>query len=145
MSLPASLANIPSTLQTWASNFQRNATASFTNLKPKDYIRIIIIVGAYSLIVRPMLARLGSRIQAKQHSQSESDPSSTEQSNEAVGIAALDPDSESDDDGGKGRVRTGEWGRKARLRQRRFLRKALEVDDGGADDSDEEIKEFLVD
>jgi hypothetical protein len=143
MSLPESLADIPSLLQTWASNFQRNATASFTNLKPKDVIRIIIVVGAYTLIIRPMLARLGSRFQAQQHAQSTSDPS-TEQGNEAVGIAALDPDSESDD-GGKGHVRTGEWGRKARLRQRRFVRKALEANDGGADDSDEEIKEFLVD
>jgi hypothetical protein len=144
MSFPESLDDTLSLLHTWASNFQRNAAASFTNLKPRDVIRIIIVVGAYSLIVRPLMLRLAARIQAKQHVDRPSDPSSSEQ-DQAIGVAALDPDSESDDDGGKGHVRTGEWGRGARLRQRRFIRKKLEGGDGGADDSDEEIKEFLED
>jgi hypothetical protein len=138
MSRPESLADTLSLLQTWASNFQRNATASFTNLTPKDVIRIIIVVGAYTLIVRPLLLRLTARSQARQHDESHS--LSTDQD---VGIAALDADSDSDD--AKAHARTGEWGRKARLRQRRFVRKALEDSGGRADDSDEEIREFLVD
>jgi hypothetical protein len=139
MSFPASLDDTLSLLQTWASNFQRNATASLTNLTPKDVIRIIIVVGAYVLILRPQLLRFAARNQARQHAERE--PSSTDDS-QAVGISALDPDSDSDD--AKGNTRTGEWGRGARLRQRAFVRKALE-DSGEADDSDEEIRQFLVD
>jgi len=139
MSFPASLEDTLSLLQTWASNFKRNATASFTNLTPKDIIRIIIVAGAYILILRPQLLRLSARNQAREHA--EPDPQSTDDG-QAIGISALDPDSDGDDD--KGNVRTGEWGRGARLRQRAFVRKALE-DSGEADDSDEEIRQFLVD
>jgi hypothetical protein len=137
MALPASLDDTLSLLQTWASNFQRNAAASFTNLSPKDILRIIIVVGAYSLILRPQLLRFSARSQARQHAESESSPT-----DEPVGISALDPDSDSDDD--KANPRTGEWGRGARLRQRAFVRKALEGG-GEEDDSDEEIRQFLVD
>jgi hypothetical protein len=148
MSQPTFLSDIPSLLRTWASNFQRNSSAAFTNLKPKDVIRIIIVVCAYILIIRPMLVRLANHIQAKQHNQSvSSDSSSTaEQSKRHVDVPGLDSDSESDDDGGKGDVRTGEWGRKTRLRQRRLVRKAMELkDEMAANESDDEIKEFLVD
>ena len=110
MSFPASLDDTLSLLQTWASNFQRNATASLTNLTPKDVIRIIIVVGAYVLILRPQLLRLSARSQARQHAERE--PPSTDDG-QAVGISALDPDSDSDD--AKGNARTGEWGRRARL------------------------------
>jgi hypothetical protein len=96
-------------------------------------------VGAYVLILRPQLLRFSARIQARQHAERE--PPSTDDG-QAVGISALDPDSDSDD--AKGNARTGEWGRRARLRQRAFVRKALE-DSGEADDSDEEIRQFLVD
>lgn len=141
-----SLSNISSLLKTWASNFQRNTSAAFTNLKPKDVIRIIIVLGAYILIIRPLLVRLGNRIQAKQLNQPSSNATSTtEQSKSHVGVPGLDSDSESDDDS-KGNLKTAEWGRKARLRQRRLVRKALELkDEMVADESDEEIKEFLVD
>src|SRR5256885_882112 len=113
MSLPDSLDDAFSLVQTWASNFQRNAVASFTNLTPKNIIRITIVVGAYTLILRPLLVRLTSRSQARQHA--EPLPSTDDQD---VGISALDPDS--DADGDKADVKTGEWGRGARLRQRRF-------------------------
>jgi hypothetical protein len=136
MSFPDSLDDVFSLLHTWASNFQRNATASVTNLTPKNIIHIIIVVGAYSLIVRPLLVRISSRSQAKQHAE----PLALAD-DDAAGISALDPDSDSDGD--KADARTGEWGRGARLRQRRFVRKALEG--GAADDSEEEIGEFLED
>ena len=144
-----SFADILGLLKTWYGNFTRNTHEAFTRLTPKDAIRIVIVACAYMLIVRPFLVRLGMRVQAKQHEQAnqEADSKARLNANDLRGnfaIPGVDSDSE-DELGEKSDVKSGEWGRKARLRQRRVVRKALEIQERGLldDESDEEIKQFL--
>ncbi|KAF2281447.1 DUF1531-domain-containing protein, partial [Westerdykella ornata] len=142
-------------LSTWGSNFTRNTKAGLADMTPKDWIRLVIIVGTYCLL-RPYLIKLGGRMQTKSH---EADAAETE----ALG-AEISPN---DLRGGKkGKIeipgvgdssdedeeesRPGDWGKKARVRQRKFIREALEreerrlAEDQEAE-SDKEIEQFLVD
>ena len=149
MSQQSTFPDIFSLLRTWYGNFTRNTSQAFTRLTPKDAIRIIIVACAYMLIIRPFLVRLGMRVQAKQHEQAnkEADENAQLNGNHLKGefaIPGVDSDSE-DESGTKSDVKTGEWGRKARLRQRRVVRKALEIKERRLleDESDDDIKEFL--
>lgn len=117
---------------------------------PRDYIRLIIIIGAYCLL-RPQIIKLGARLQTKQHERDALDDGAEIHPNELRGkfeIPGVDPDSDEEDleeDEG----RTGDWGRKARVRQRKFIREALEREekrlaDEQEDESDKDIEEFLT-
>lgn len=139
-------------LKIYYGNFTRQTTAAFTRLTVKDAIKIIIVVGAYALLIRPFLVKLGMRIQAKQHADAnkEADGKARLNGNHLRGkiaIPGVDSDTESDSEGEKGDVKTGEWGRKARLRQRRHVRKSmLKSEKRGFDEgSDDEIKHLLHD
>ncbi|MCJ1322474.1 hypothetical protein MMC15_007823 [Xylographa vitiligo] len=124
--------------------------STFKRLATPDYIRLIVIVGAYALL-RPYLVQLGGRFQAKDHER-ELDP------NEISSIAATDSkslkgkvhvpentDSESEEESKKGT----DWGKKARRRQRRMVRDLLAADEKRMKEdeealSDKEIEEFLL-
>jgi len=139
----SSLSDIPAILNTWKNNFTRNTSEAFTRLTPKDAIRLVIIGCAYLLIVRPLLVRLGTRIQAKQHEDANKEADAQALSGK-VSIPGVDSDSDEDEDEDEG-GKVGQWGRTARLRQRRVVRRALEMKERAAleDESDEEIREFL--
>ncbi|MCJ1340807.1 hypothetical protein MMC09_006103 [Bachmanniomyces sp. S44760] len=151
--------NLIPQLQTYAQNFQSNISHSFTRLEVKDYIRLVIVIGAYALL-RPYLVKLGARFQAKDHDR-DLDP------NELSSGAAVSPnslrgqvqvpedssDSEEDEAHGDTAARakgTGaDWGKKARRRQRAMIRRLVEAEekrkaDEEEADSDKDIEEFLV-
>ncbi|OJD33335.1 trafficking pga2 [Diplodia corticola] len=144
--------DILSLLSTWGSNFSTQTTKTFSELRPLDYIRLVTIIGAYCLL-RPYLMKLGAYLQRRQH---EADSQS--------GQAAGAPFSANDLRGGKKEPKVAipgvesdsedeekdDWGRAARLRQRKFVRQLLEAHETklreeAEAESDKEIEEFLVD
>ncbi|KAI9857172.1 MAG: hypothetical protein M1824_004973 [Vezdaea acicularis] len=135
------------TLQTLAGNAKRNIDASVSHLGAQDYIRIVIIIGAYALL-RPYLIKLGARFQAKDHEREvdlaefeSEDPAKQKSLRSQVEV----PSDSEDEDDGKG----PKWGRGARRRQRAMIRKLLEEDERRkqeeADaDSDKDIEDLLI-
>ena len=146
--LPSSLEDIPRVLQVWWNNLTRQTEAAFTRLTPQDAIRLVVIACAYALIVRPMILRLGAKVQAQHHEkEARENAAAGLDANDLrgkVAIPGVDSDSEEEEDGVKGDVTSGEWGRRARLRQRKVVRKALEVRERAGEEEDlEDIKDLL--
>ncbi|KHJ31601.1 putative trafficking pga2 [Erysiphe necator] len=56
---------IPSFVRQGGDNFVRNVTGMWDGMRPRDYIRIVVIVGAY-LLIRPYLLKLAAKVQAKE-------------------------------------------------------------------------------
>jgi hypothetical protein len=142
--LPFNIPDIPALLNTWVGNFSRNTRASFSRLTLKDGIRLVIITCGYMLIARPLLMKLGAKLQAKQHEKDgasgQMDGNSLQggQQQAKVSIPGVDSDSEEEEG--------GEWGRSARLRQRKLVKRAMELKeqiDSGELDSDDDIKDLL--
>ncbi|GME52970.1 trafficking pga2 [Neofusicoccum parvum] len=168
--------DILSLLSTWGNNFTTqtsktvrfstpalparpltSTTSQFSELRTQDYIRLITIIGAYCLL-RPYLMKLGAYFQRKQHEadsrSGEDDAAATgatltandlrgRKSQPKIAIPGVDSDSEDDED-------KDDWGRVARLRQRKFVRQMLEVHETklreeAEANSDKDIEEFLVD
>lgn len=138
------------------------AAQTTRNLTPKDYIRLLAIVGGYCLL-RPYLVKFGGRFQASDHERKIDD--NTEKiltgggdggRGRDKGIISpnvlrgqipedTDDDEEEEKEGDKGVV---SWGRKARRRQRGLVRKIVEAEEKRRKeedeaDSDKEIEEFL--
>ncbi|KAK0663310.1 PGA2-homolog C27.01c [Lasiodiplodia hormozganensis] len=147
--------DILSLLSVWSSNFTTQTTKAFSELRVYDYIRLVTIIGAYCLL-RPYLMKLGAHLQKKQHqADSQSDQieaGATLSANDLRGrkkqpkiaIPGVDSDSDSEDED------KDDWGRAARLRQRKFVRQMLEAHEQklreeAEADSDKEIEEFLID
>lgn len=141
------LSNLSTLLSTWAQNFQTNTRDAFQRMTPKDYLRLVVIVCAYMLL-RPYIIKLGARVQAQQleKAQREEAVEAAMNGNDLRGLNSVPipgVDSESEEENPEDKQRE-QWGRKARLRQRRMIREAIiaREEDG---ESDEEIKEFLED
>ncbi|MCJ1290222.1 hypothetical protein MMC34_001758 [Xylographa carneopallida] len=134
----------------YTKNVGDQLKSTFKRLTAPDYIRLIVIVGAYALL-RPHLVQLGARFQAKDHER-ELDPNETRPT-AAVDSKSLkgkvhvpeDTDSESAEESKKGT----DWGKKARRQQRQMVRDLLAADEKRMQEdeealSDKEIEEFLV-
>ncbi|KAF2205213.1 trafficking PGA2 [Delitschia confertaspora ATCC 74209] len=137
-------------LKTWWGNFERNTHAAFTGLRMKDYIRLIVIIGGYALL-RPYIMKIGSHLQAKQHERDSADTGAQIHPNDLRGkIEIPGLDEEEQDEDADEMDRPGDWGRNARLRQRKFIRQALEEHEKKLretvdEEEDKDIAEFLVD
>lgn len=140
-------------IQTYFSNFVNNLHGSFARLKPEGWIRLVWIVGAY-LLLRPYLVKLGARQQQKQHeaSQEGDDTGAELHPNDLRGgkkTAAAATTGEKPASGAKTakklgvatskkakvsgagndeetEAKTGEWGNKARVRQRKAVKAMVE-------------------
>lgn len=64
----------PAFIEQGRNNFVRNVAGMWDGMRLRDYIRIIVIVGAY-LLVRPYLLQLAAKIQAKEYAKRESQAS----------------------------------------------------------------------
>lgn len=139
------------TFQAWVQEMRTQAAQTTRNLSPKDYIRLLAIVGGYCLL-RPYLVRFGGRFQASDHEREIDD---TEVLSGDKGIISPNvlrgqipedtDEEEEEEEGDKGVV---SWGRKARRRQRGLVRKIVEAEEKRRReeeeaDSDKEIEEFL--
>ncbi|KAF2256999.1 DUF1531-domain-containing protein [Trematosphaeria pertusa] len=140
--------SVPELLTTWKDNFTRNFSAAFTNLDAKGWIRIVMIVGTYALL-RPYLMKLGAKMQEKQHAK-ESAESGEIHPNELRGQGKVEiPGVGDSDEEDEEEEKVGQWGRKARVRQRKFIRDALAKEEERLRDeqeaeSDKELEEFLT-
>lgn len=176
-STPGVGSDVMALLSTWGNNFttqtHKTVRAShwtnwhflthtqFSNLSARDYIRLVVVIGAYALL-RPYLMKLGAHMQMKQH-QKDSQASAENGQDGATGTATaadlrggrrrnepqkkyaipgVDSDSEEDE--------KNDWGRTARLRQRKMIRDLLAKQEERLQaerdaDSDKDIEEFLVD
>lgn len=157
------------------SRFANNLAGSFGSLNIHQWIRLVVIAGAY-LLLRPYIIKLGGRFQMKQHEADEKASlaeavaiangekpalsandlrgiaTSKSKAAAAAAAAASDDEDDSDDEGAiPGAVASGtDWGKNARKRQRRMVRKLLEAHeqqlaDAQGDEEDKDIEEFLVD
>lgn len=142
------MADIMEHIYTLAENFQRNLSETLSNMTPEKYIRLIVIIGAYALL-RPYIMKVGARFQAREH-EKEVDP------DEMAAAAAIPPNSlrgqvqVPDDSSDEGEGTAGDWGKKARRRQRQLVKKILDAEEElrrqqQEDDEDKDIQEFLVD
>lgn len=144
--------SIPELLSTWGNNFTRNTSAAFAEMRPKDYIRLVIIIGTYCLL-RPYLIKLGARAQQKAHEKDSVDTGAEIHPNELRGTKSkieIPGVGDSDEEEEETEARPGDWGRKARVRQRKFIRDALAKEEQRLQDeqeaeSDKEIEQYLVD
>ena len=116
-------------------------------LQPRDYIRLIAIVGGY-ILLRPYLVKLGGMHQAKDHERAlDADEISSPTAispNTLRGQPDIPEDSDSEEDVAVGAGTN--WGKTARKTQKRTLKQILEAERKGAADeadSDKEIEEFL--
>ena len=148
-------------LTEWWDRFKTNTGKSFSEMGSKDYIRLVIIIGTY-LLLRPYLLKLGAHIQKKQLEKEEK-KEEEERKARMGGLNANDlrggrkieiPGVDSEDENEEEMIvdettgeRVQEWGRKARVRQRKFIRKTMEEHERRlaekATESDQEIEDLL--
>lgn len=130
------------------------AAQTTRNLTPKDYIRLLAIVGGYCLL-RPYLVKFGGRFQASDHEREIEDTEILSAGGDNKGIISpnvlrgqIPEDTDEDDEEEEGDKGVVSWGRKARRRQRGLVRKIVEAEENrrreeDEADSDKEIEEFL--
>ena len=116
-------------------------------MRLKEYIRLVWIIGAYCLL-RPYIIKLGGKLQTKAHERDSAEGQDAEiHPNELRGKFAIPGVDESEDE--EEEAQPGDWGKKARVRQRKFIRQALEKEeqrlrDEAEAESDKELEEFLI-
>jgi hypothetical protein len=144
-------------LSQWGSDVATNVTTSFTRISAKEWIRIIIIVGTY-LLIRPHLLKLGGKAQTRAHEADAADgaagaaevhPNELRTGKKPAAKKIAIPGVDSDEEGEGQEEQPAEWGKKARVRQRKFIRSAMEeaerrLAEQQEAESDKEIEEFLV-
>ena len=135
----------------YKNNLTHQVNETFTRLTPKDLIRLVIIVGAYSFL-RPYLLKLGARFQAKDHER-EIDHEEIQEMRKSEGYnnSSLKVDIHEDTDSeDEATTRTGsDWGKTARRRQRRVMRQLLEAEEkkrleDEEAESDKELEQFMI-
>lgn len=119
----------------------RNFMASFSRLKPEGWIRLVWIVGAYMLL-RPYLMKLGARQQQKQHEEAAAESADTgaelHPNDLRGGKKVAIPGVNDDDEEEKTEAKPGQWGKKARVRQRKVIRETLEKEEKRLQDEQEQ-------
>ncbi|RFU29718.1 hypothetical protein B7463_g6591, partial [Scytalidium lignicola] len=134
----------------WGNNLRTNLSNTFDGMTVTNYIRMIAIVGAY-LLIRPYIMKLGAKIQEKEHekqiSAEETNPAKAKISpNSLRGKVEIPDDTDEEEDPD---TSGANWGKKARKRQRNFVKRMLEEEERRAkeieDALDDDIKEFLED
>jgi hypothetical protein len=134
----------------WLGQLQRNVVDTISQLTLEKYVRLVVIVCAYALL-RPYILKLAGKHQTGEH---EKEASKTEAAAAAASAAAGRPKPlqdqvqvpEDSDDGEEGEATGADWGKKARRRQRQFVRNILEADEKRRreEEEDKDIEEFLV-
>jgi hypothetical protein len=140
------------TLATWRDNFMRNTSEAFTNMKPEGYIRLVVIIGAYALL-RPYIMKIGAKLQERQHERDALEellPADIHPNELRTGKKFAIPGVEESDDEEDGEARPGQWGKTARVRQRKFIREKLEEEERRLQEEqeaedDKDIADLLID
>lgn len=119
-------------------------------MTPKQWIRLVIIVGAYALL-RPYIIKMGAKHQEKQlekQFKEEEERQAQISPNQIRGEIGI-PDESDDDDDEQGETTASDWGKKARKRQRNVLKKMLDAEEKRLqelqeDEEDKDIEQYLV-
>jgi hypothetical protein len=132
----------------YAGNFYRNITHILDDMDATRWIRLIAVVGAYFLL-RPYVLKFGAKVQAAEH-EKEVDARDMKKMKAKISPNSLRgqveiPDSDEEDEVESTSTSTEpQWGKKARKRSRRVLKKILEDQERLLEEDDnEDIKEFL--
>jgi hypothetical protein len=135
-------------IQTYTSRISTNLSKTASRYSLQDYIRLVVIIGAYCLL-RPYLIKLGGKFQAKDHEREIdldelSSPAAVKNRRAVQAIrdqVPEDTDSEAEDEKG------ADWGRGARRRQRLMVRRLLEQAEKhkDEDEDDKDIADLLED
>lgn len=148
MAAPQDKKSLTEIMSEWGTNFTTNTAKSFTTMTAKDWIRIVIIVGTYSLL-RPYILKLGAKAQNRAHEKDAADTGAEVHPNELRTGKKIEIPGVGDSDEEEDGEEVVAWGKKARVRQRKFIRTAVEKEEKRLADeqeaeSDKEIEEFLV-
>ncbi|KAI0881024.1 DUF1531-domain-containing protein [Annulohypoxylon maeteangense] len=129
--------------------FSHNVSESFTSMTPKQWIRLVIIVGAYALL-RPYIIKMGAKFQEKQMEKQfkeEEERQAEISPNQLRGEIGLPEDSDDEDE--QAETTASDWGKKARKRQRNMIKKLLDAEEKRLqelqeDEEDKDIEQYLV-
>ncbi|KAI1462333.1 DUF1531-domain-containing protein [Annulohypoxylon moriforme] len=128
--------------------FSHNVTESFTQMTAKEWIRLVIIVGAYALL-RPYIIKMGAKHQEKQlekQFKEEEERQAQISPNQLRGEIGIPEDSDDDE---QAETTASDWGKKARKRQRNMIKKLLDAEEKRLqelqeDEEDKDIEQYLV-
>ncbi|KXJ92676.1 protein trafficking Pga2 [Microdochium bolleyi] len=132
-----------------------NVAGTFKSMTPKQYIRLVMIVGAYMLF-RKYVIMHGAKFQQRQMEKREAEEKAEEEKrnaemspNDLRGAAGVPEDTDSE--GEEAADASGavlQFGKKARRRQRNAIKKLLDAEEERLrqlqeDEEDKDIQEFL--
>lgn len=130
----------------WFLKYGQNATNNlsqvFTEMTPKEWIRLVIIVGAYMLL-RPYVTKYLGKKQVEAMEREEAKEKAKISPNELRGgkVSIDDDDDEAETSG------AAAWGEKARTRQRTMLKQMIEAEERRKqeEEDDKDIEDLLED
>ncbi|KKP04017.1 hypothetical protein THAR02_03868 [Trichoderma harzianum] len=144
-----SLGSVVSSLSQYGQNASNNLQKSFTDISTHGWLRLVMIVCTY-LLIRPHILKYSTKHAVRTlEKQDEQDKAAAKEAvakmspNELRGLnagAEIDVDADEHADG-----TSADWGSKARVRQRKMLRKMLEAEERRRyeEESDEDIRDLL--
>ncbi|KAI1341998.1 DUF1531-domain-containing protein [Xylariaceae sp. FL0016] len=127
--------------------FTNNLGQSFSQMTAHQWIRLVIIVGAYALL-RPYLMKLGAKVQERQLEKIGEENVAEISPNQLRGQIADIPE-DSDEDEEQAETTASDWGKKARKRQRKMIKNMLDAEEKRLaelqeDEEDKDIEQYLV-
>ncbi|KAL6910899.1 trafficking PGA2 domain-containing protein [Trichoderma evansii] len=135
-------------LSQFGQNASNNVQKSFSDMSSTGWLRLIMVVCTY-LLIRPHIIKYSTKQAVKKLE--EQDVKDKEYAKEQVakmspndlrGLGSVEEDVDADEgaDGSK-----ADWGSKARVRQRKVLRKILEAEEQRRyeEESDEDVRDLL--
>ncbi|KAH7032940.1 protein trafficking Pga2, partial [Microdochium trichocladiopsis] len=132
-----------------------NVAGSFKDMTPQQYIRLVMIVGAYMLFRKYVIVH-GAKYQQRQMEKREAEEKAEKEKrnaemspNDLRGAAGIPEDTDSEDEGAAASGSVLQFGKKARRRQRNAIKKLLDAEEERLrqlqeDEEDKDIQEFLV-
>ncbi|KAL8780640.1 MAG: hypothetical protein Q9213_006376 [Squamulea squamosa] len=137
-----------SSIVEWFKRIPRNAQLSVQRLTFYGWLRLIVIVAVYILLIRPWLMKLAEKSQVAAHEKVVTTSAMGPNVLRGHAKASEGEDTDEDTDGGKGSEtsKTSSWseGPKARKRQKQAVEEAVEKELQKAEDDDEDADvEFL--
>ena len=158
--------DIAATITKWGRQGFSNLQETLASMSLQKWLRLVVLVCAYLLLKRYLLAFIAKR-QAQQHALDSTEgqlaaggktgpvasPNEFRVGGTRIEQVAEIPEDSSDEEGEGGAAGSGaDWGKNARRRQRRVLRKLVDEEEkrllreqGTWDEDDKDIEEFLVD
>ncbi|TFB02141.1 hypothetical protein CCMA1212_005928 [Trichoderma ghanense] len=137
-------------LSQYGQNASNNLQKSFTDMSLHSWLRLVMIVCTY-LLIRPHVIKYSTKFAVKKLEEQEAKEKAEAQ--EAVAkmspndLRGLNASAEFDVDADEGADgSSADWGSKARVRQRKVIRKLLEAEEKRRleeEESDEDIRDLL--